>query len=270
MKQFFNVLYRRILYKIPLKWLLVLLVVLALWFASFSKAWLLYEPQYIENNIWSTRTLIQWNEYIIYRQQNYNCWYCENTSCSRNSSNVIERYKLYIFTWNMYFCCASSISVYKWELSWTQIDCEICENMTSLECQSTYSLIPVSSVDSNYCTTNNLCPSCPSCPSCWTWWISNVYINDILHVGASNIYMNIAEEIDWDYAYTQWWNNMNIDVVWYNVDYEKMQEQIDIQNFKPDSSDLSTIISEIIPLFVPWLCIILLLYFIFRFIKKIF
>ena len=140
---------------------------------------------------------------------------------------------------------------------------------TSLQCQTEYSLIPISSVDSNYCTSNNLCPS--SSPSdCPNVWVSNIWINDLFHPWAFNIIMNIPEEIDWDYAYTNSWQNMNIDVVWYNVDYDYINDVVDTQNYKPSSSDLSSIVSQIIPLFVPWLCIILLLYFIFRFIKKIF
>ena len=142
---------------------------------------------------------------------------------------------------------------------------------TSLECQTVYNLIPIESVDQNYCTTNNLCPSqeCPDVPV-YTWDISQLYINNVLHIWASTILMDIPDEIDWDYEYTMWWNVMNIDIVGYNVDYDKINEQINLQNFKPSSEDLSQVVSWIIPLFVPWLCIILLLYFIFKFIKKIF
>lgn len=143
-------------------------------------------------------------------------------------------------------------------------------SMSSNECQSEYNLIPIDEIDSAYCESNNLCSSSSDPIDCPNVWVSNVFINDLFHPWAFNIVMNIPQEIDRDYAYTNSWNNMNIDIVGYNVDYEKMQEVIDTQNYKPNSDDLSTIVSQIVPLFVPWLCIILLLYFIFRFIKKIF
>ena len=144
-----------------------------------------------------------------------------------------------------------------------------CVGMTSLECQTQYSLIPISSVDSSYCQSNNLCPSCPVCPEVSSWF-SNVYINDIFHPSAFNIIINIPEEIDWDYAYTGSWTNLNIDVVWYNVDYTYINDIVDTQNYKPSWEDLTNIVSSVLPLFVPGLVIILLIYFIFRFIKKIF
>ena len=152
--------------------------------------------------------------------------------------------------------------------------------MTSLDCQTQYNLIPISSVDQAYCINNfpviaitwvnqDYCVSNDLCPMNSNW-VSNLFINDIFHPWAFNIIINIPEEIGWDYAYTSSWYNFNLDIDRYNVDYTKVQDQIDIQNYKPNSDDLSQIVSEIIPLFVPWLVIILLLYFIFRFIKKIF
>ena len=40
---------------------------------------------------------------------------------------------------------------------------------------------------------------------------------------------------------------MNIDIVGYNVDYEKMQSIIDQQNYKPTQEDFSNIISILGP-----------------------
>lgn len=179
MKTFLNVLYRRILYKIPLKLLLVLLAVFAVLFACFSSA-----------------------------------------------------------------------------------------DYTSLECQTVYNLIPIESVDQNYCESNNLCPSqeCPVVPV-YTWDISNLYINNVLHLWAPNIIMNIPDEIDWDYAYTAWWQNMNIDVVGYNVDYEKIDSIVAFQNYKPSSEDFQKIIWLLAP-YTKIIVFFVFLFIIWAWIKK--
>ena len=280
MKNFFNVLYRRILYKIPLKWLLVLLAVLAVWFASFSNAWLVLDDSFDltvnSNNQW-TRYTNTWDFTCIVLN-----------SCTRYANNsfmmAFDDYVSYAinldFVWwtipsnfsrGMWYCFTNRAEFYV-----SSSECNITMNRykvneyTSLQCQTEYSLIPISEVDSSYCQSNNLCPSWWTPSDCPNVWISNVFINDIFHPGAFNIIMNIPDEVDWDYAYTNSWNNLNIDIVWYNVDYEYMDWVVDIQTYKPNSDDFSVLVSQIVPLFVPWLCIILLLYFIFRFIKKIF
>ena len=101
-----------------------------------------------------------------------------------------------------------------------------------------------------------------------TWWLSTLYINDIRHQSMPFIYVNIPEEFNWDYS--TWINDFTIDVEWYNTDSNYIAWIIDTQKNKPSQSDFNNIITEIIPLFVPWLVIILFIYFVFRFLKKIF
>ena len=283
MKTFFNVLYRRILYKIPLKFLLILLALFAICFASFSNAmsvpdsnfnpydtldWY-YSYNRFQVSLSNINTIVQLdlsNDYDFYCMRHDNnvvyFWYTNN--------NVNNWVWINAFTcvspWTIYVRWTADLNIYMFA-EWEWIVPEW--SMTSLECQTEYNLIPISSVDSNYCTTNNLCPNIPVCPS-GSGSVSNLYINDILHVGSPFINITIPEEISRDYEYTQWWTNMNIDIEGYNVDYEYVSSVIDLQNYKPDASDLSSIVSGILPLFVPWLVIILFLYFIFRFIKKIF
>lgn len=152
------------------------------------------------------------------------------------------------------------------------------------------------------------CPTCPSCSSCesdllscqsdlatatwnlatcqndlincgwsmtWdcqqnTWEIqrSSLYINDIQHLWSENINITIPEEISWNYT----WDNQDFDLVieGYNTDSDYIAWIITTQNSKPTKSDLNYIISSLIPLFVPWLVIILFIYFVFKFIKKAF
>ena len=293
MKTFLNVLYRRILYRIPLKFLLVLLAVCAVFIACFSSAdqtipssnflankydlWVQwYESVYrnyakydVSSMSSSTKVILRdWYSMVCFRRTNWtSCQYSFDNSTWYNVAENSLTCRNWQWDFYMKSCSSSNLFPYFFEVwDW------LLPNYTSMQCQTEYNLIPISSVDSNYCTTNNLCPTCQICPVCpvGSWWVSSVYINDILHVGSPFIYMNIPEEIDWGYAYTQWWTNMNIDVVWYNQDNEKIEWIITIQNYKPDRYDFTNLVSNVIPLFVPWLCIILLLYFIFRFIKKVF
>jgi len=257
---------------------LVLLWLSSVVIASFCSAEIVLEQVTYTVPVWDTNFIpvnqFPWFDFYCFTNVNncsqlwYNVW-----TWNQNATTMPTNYNPSLY-WQP---DAYGFCVDKWTKVgfWRSTTCDIQVTkikwslMSSLECQSEYSLIPVSSVDQNYCETNNLCPSCSVCPD-WDWSLTDLYINNILHVWAPTILMNIPEEIDWDYAYTSWWNIMNIDVVGYNVDYEKMQETIDIQNYKPSNEDLSNVITNVIPLFVPWLCIILLLYFIFKFIKKIF
>lgn len=247
---------------------------------------------YAWTNTWDLKLLVcDWNPTITLSSSfdtnlSSNSSYCINwwTIPYVNSTTNVSNSNLYCYSWyhiiyvfrNYTWATQSQTISYFWFntlwFSWFYScpSCPTCPSQyTSQECQTEYSLIPVSSVDQSYCESNNLCPSWWS-SDCPNVWVSNLFINDIFHPWAFNVIINIPQEIDWDYAYTWSWSNFNLDIVWYNVDYTKVQDQIDIQNYKPTTDELSQIVSEIVPLFVPWLAIILLLYFIFRFIKKIF
>lgn len=252
MKTFLNVLYRRILYKIPLKFLLILLAVFGLLFAyskadlvlidSIEKNWVFSDSSYSNSSV--DFICIDWiycnnnNNWLYY---NFDHW-ADTHRVTSNSHNLLN-WNMGICTtwWVIYFStqnsdnCHFNIKTYNWT------------EYTSLQCQSEYSLIPVSEVDSSYCQSNNLCPSWWNPSDCPNVWISNVWINDLFHPGAYNIVMNISDEIDWDYAYTNSWNNLNIDVVWYNVDYEAVQSVIDQQSYKPTQEDFNNLIAVLWP-----------------------
>ena len=136
-------------------------------------------------------------------------------------------------------------------------------DMTSMECQTAYSLIPIEEVDTNYAVQNNLCPL----ESSGVEW-SSLYINDIQHVSAPEINIYIPEEYNRDYTWDE--NKFDLYVSGYNVDYEYIDNIIRTQKSTPNSDDFNNIISWLIPLLVPWLVIILFIRFIFRFVKKIF
>ena len=198
---------------------------------------------------WSINSLSKW------------LWYCTETSYFWISSTVQCNITITDYTFSNY-------SKSECKSTYDLIEPSECSVMSSLECQTEYNLIPISSVDETYCTTNNLCPSCSTCPIVGSW-VSSLYINDILHVWSPLIYLNIPQEIGWDYEYTQGWTNMIIDVEGYNVDYDKIQWIIDVQNYKPSSDDFSNIVSwfgNFWGLLVATLFVILVFYFI----KKMF
>ena len=159
-----------------------------------------------------------------------------------------------------------------------------------------------SSVNSAYCTWNNLCPVCSACDyssyesqinllswslnncsnnlstcqlslsSCLsancptnTWDVSRsaLYINDIQHLWKPIINITIPEEIDWDYINS--WDSFDLDVVWYNVDYEAMSETLSVQKYRPTSEDFTRVVS----ILAPYMKILLFLLFAYIVIKRL-
>ena len=259
MKTFLNVLYRRILYKIPLKFLLVLLAILAVFVASVKAenlpaSWRWWNNIQTDGSYWystqrinitSTRNFTVNNyDFTCFHKstQDASCvysqdWWTNRVLTSLTSLSCVDT-STFTIKWNCWDTYFFYFKVWQWIIP--------NNTMSSLECQTEYNLIPISSVDQNYCTTNNLCPTCQVCPV-WSWSISTLYINDILHVWSPFIYMNIPEEIWRDYAYTQGGTNMFIDVEGYNVDYEAVQDIIDQQNYKPTQEDFQNIIALLGP-----------------------
>ena len=125
-----------------------------------------------------------------------------------------------------------------------------------------------SEIDNLYCENNWLCSLINSWDVIGSWNWSSLYINDIQHESAPLINLTIPEEFEWDYTNEN--DEFNLWISWYNVDTEYIDWIIRNQTTLPNKTDFNNTISWLIPLFVPWLVIIASLYFIFRFIKKIF
>lgn len=138
--------------------------------------------------------------------------------------------------------------------------------ITSLDCQTEYNLIPISSVDQNYCVNNWLCPSseCPDVPI-WTWNWSALYINDIQHLGKPIINITFPDYLDWDYTTTE--NEFNLDIVWYPVDTEYIDWIIRTQNYKPTSEDFTQLVWMLAP-YSKYLLFLLFIFIIWAWIKK--
>lgn len=156
------------------------------------------------------------------------------------------------------------LNIWNW---WTCPECPTCPEINTWEILSWYIL--ESEIDNQYCEDHWYCPLINSWDIIWSWdnW-SALFINEIQHPSAPLINITIPEEFDWTYT----WDEEEYDVVvnWYNVDTEYIDWIIRNQTTLPDKTDFNKAISELVPLLVPWLVIILFLYFVFRSIKKIF
>lgn len=262
MKTFLNVLYRRILYKIPLKLLLVLLAIFWLLFACTKASF--------DNPVLLTTFWQWWHDYS---NDDYDLLCLKNVNCSDRqigfnfawltsayfNSNWNDQWLACTPYWTIYMSVYSNCSV---EIYWIKYN-----DYTSQQCQSEYNLIPINEVDSSYCQSNNLCPSWWTPSDCPNVWVSNLFINDIFHPGAFNIIMNIPEEISRDYAYTNSWYNFNLDIEGYNVDYEKMQSVIDNQSYIPTEEDFQNIISILTP-YTKIIVFFVFLFIVWAWIKK--
>lgn len=131
--------------------------------------------------------------------------------------------------------------------------------MTSIECQTEYSLIPISEVDINYCVANSLCPACDN--------ISQLIINDVEMSGSTVININIPEELERDYNYDVETNNLDIEIIGYWYDQEKMQQMVNTQYYQPTAEDMNNLIWKIAE-FIPLLAIMLLFVRTWYIIKK--
>lgn len=238
------------------------------WFTAYSlnSAWI-YEYNRDSLTISSDTTVTFSSDFDFYCFRN--SWMCVSAWCSVSVN--------WTYIWqvlNNLFCVYNSDTVYFNGNFWTvyffafKVWDWVIKFPSSLSCQTEYNLIPIEEVDQSYCESNNLCKVADS-SDCPNVWVSNLFINDIFHPWAFNVIMNIPSEIDWDYAYTNSWNNINIDVVWYNQDEEYINAWIDTNNYKPTTSDFTNIFygfSKFGGLLIATLFVI----FVFYLVKKVF
>ena len=142
-----------------------------------------------------------------------------------------------------------------------------CEELTSVECQTEYNLIPINAIDDNYCTTNWYCNTFLSGKTeTWINW-SSIYINEIQHEWAENIIITIPTTTERTYNYT--WDTLELTINWQWYDEEKMLWIINMQNYKPTWEEMSNLVWKIAD-FLPLLWVAILFMFIWYCIKKIF
>lgn len=255
-------------------WFVCLPIVYDNWQQHYCMAW----PDYCKYGFWfpSTSPDKTYKEFTFNYWQDWN-WYWDldfNSICSFVKSWV--SYQLHYPEWTNNFTyyfysaqndcssvesqlssCQSSVNSLSGSLATCQSDLTTCQGSSS-NCSETESLLQSCNLDLQACLSWNIS---------WNSW-STLYINEILHEWAPIINIDIPEEISWDYTWTV--NSFDIDIKGYNVDTEYISDIITNQKTPANSIDLNNIVQVLLPLFVPWLVIILFIYFAFKFIKKIF
>ena len=153
-----------------------------------------------------------------------------------------------------------------WQQQCDYTDYELKSNITENYCKNKFNNL----IDENDC----------NCENEWenecTWWIENwtgeinwssIFINNIQHNWAWLINITIPEEIERDYTNQD--NEINVDVLWYWYDQEKMQSMVNTQYYTPTPEDMNKLIWKIAD-FLPLMAIVLLVCYAWRLIKKIF
>lgn len=281
-----------------MKKILLSILISFIWLVWFWYCW-------FENNFttWFVLTTSQnWNNFFAYDSSwikivpiNWSitvnwetCLFVRSTWTNPNSylqascwwSNYNEKITSFTFSaWSYWFecydtthnCTSTSIDFWWQTFSFTNVswwsDCP--SQYTSEECQQEYSLMPISSCDSEYCQLNELCWTWSS----WSWdlqW-SSLFINWIQHVWWSIIDVTIPSEIQRNYIYT--WENeetFKLDIEGLNGDPDYIQWIIDVNSYRPTSEDFTNTFVWGLTLIFPYIIITAIVLFIWRFIRKIF
>ena len=196
---------------------------------------------------------------------NYNSFDYEFIGSSYNVLNYLRIYEAEICDYSDYVpvsdynSCLSDLNIATWNY-------QTCQSSISWYVNSLNNC----SSNLNSCSTSLSSCLSANCPNN-TWNISRsaLFINNIQHIWAPIIRMTIPEELSWDYAYTDSGNNMEIDIEGYNVDYDKINNIVDIQSYKPTDEDFSNII-WLLADYMPILIIFVWLLFIYKFLTKSF
>ena len=234
--------------------------------------------------------MYSWHNYEYTISKNY----CFQKTASSNTiwidtwswQHTISQYTLYCYeSWTnvkIGNTSTSNLSVYIYDMNsivdyWIEIwtwQCQICEEQyTSLECQTEYNLIPVESVTANYCTSNFDLISPSDCPiSSWTWDTqrSALYLNNVQYAGASNIYLNISDFLDYSIAYIDSGSSFVLDVDWYVADTWYLNDILTVQEYHPNSEDFTTAFVSVLTLWLPYVVVALFVLLVRKLVKKIF
>ena len=272
MVTFFRVIYTKILYKIPLKLLLVLLAIFWLLFAC-TKAWLVE----IDRTTYSMWSYNDWH--YTNSDADLNCLQLVNCS-SQNAHWLAYNFDRWLhaqyLNWNhelanSYGSCTS------WDIyfgtDWTtcsfQIASYVFDYYTSQQCQTEYNLIPVEDVTSNYCKLNFDLINPAECPinsgtGAIIW--SNLSINNTPYAQNQNINVYIPDFLAWTISFNDY--TTSIDVEWYNADTNYIENVINQEKLTPTNEDFAWMLTWLANL-APYLFITLLMFFFIRLINKI-
>ena len=198
-------------------------------------------------------------------------WYNTSNDQCKGSTEMATNV-IYCFTGIVYINWESSTNMPT--VTWITAPCPSCPSQyTSLECQTEYSLIPVSDVTENYCTSNFYLISPSDCPvSSWsgdTQW-SALFLNNVQYAWASNIYVNISDLLDYSTTYIDSGASFVLDVDWYVADTEYLNDILTVQEYHPDSEDFTTAFVGVLTLWLPYVVVALFVVLIWKLIRKIF
>ena len=272
-----------------MKKLLISLFVWFVWIISFCNA----ENIVINANNLPTNLMLEesinnydfvfdWVGYVYWSSCDVNVtsveWYsvCKYTIHSDNStSTTCDTYSPesayypsvngpFKFNWFVWGCLSYNPD---WSLTLSLPWWDSCPEVNTWEILSWYIL--ESEIDTNYCVWNWLCPN-----ECWSWsdlsgdlQYSNIYINSILHPWKQNIFIDIPDYITWDYSSTG--DDFNL-YVWSGYDVDYINSIIDINSYRPTSTDFTDIFVWWLTLITPYIVAVLFFILVWRLLKKIF
>jgi len=164
-------------------------------------------------------------------------------------------------------CQNSNVCDYSWyesqinTLSWNLATCQWMYDRLD----SDYDLL-----EWNYNTCTSELSSCMQ--NWWSSWSgdiqwSSIFINQVQHLWNKNIYIDIP--LEYEFSYTNEWENFEITVEWLNQDEEYLSWVINKQNYIPTTEDFSNVFSNL-GLFGSLLVVCLFVILVFYMIKKVF
>lgn len=95
----------------------------------------------------------------------------------------------------------------------------------------------------------------------------DVKLNGIPFEDLASVNVEVPEELAFDYS--QNGAELNINISWYNVNTEYMDDIIEKQSFIPSNEDLSAVVQSFVP-YMSIMIFVLFLIFVFNIIKKVF
>lgn len=149
--------------------------------------------------------------------------------------------------------------------------CPSCPNQyTSLECQTEYNLIPIENVTKNYCEINFDLIDPATCPITeWSWAVnwSSLFINGTQYAWNNSINMFIPNYLWRNITFND--EETNVEIEWYNVDEEYLNNIIDNEKLQPTNKDFENMLVWIVN-FAPYIFICLIIYYLLSRLPKMF
>lgn len=207
-------------------------------------------------------TLTKWAAVTELFNINYNLYqlYQKNSSCSECESALLTCVDLNS-------SCNQTIGLLNNELTSCQSALSGCQNTSS--CDYSWYILE-SEVTQNYCEVRYDLITPGDCPSNgWSGEVlwSSFWVNERQIMWWKNIYLYLPDFLDWSYTYVD--ENLQVDVEneW---DAEYIQSIIDINSYRPSSSDFTDTFISWLTLVFPYIVIVLFIVFIRKMIKRIF